>query len=81
MITPFDYVSFDGSDQAVVSNLVENTVIGLAWLTADRDGPAGKTMSLPSLSNDVKMVHNADYLRPFRLMPLEERFFEPIDAS
>ncbi len=80
-ITPFDYVSFDGPDQAVVSNLVENTLIGLAWLTADKDGPEGKTKSLPSLSNDVKMVHNADYLRPFRLMPLEERFLEPIDAS
>ena len=78
-ITPFDYISFDGPGYSTVSELKENTVIGISWLIADWDGDENLS-AFPSLSNDVMMVHDASYLRAFRLMPLEEKFLEPIDA-
>jgi hypothetical protein len=78
-ITPFDLLSFDGPEHSRVSTLRENTVIGLSWLVADWDG--GKTRhALPSLSHDVRQVLDASFLRPFRLMPLEERFRKPFEA-
>ena len=69
-ITPFDFISFDGPRFSTESELKENAVIGLSWLIADWDGP-GKRHALPSLSHDVRQVHDASYLRPFRLMPPE----------
>jgi len=72
-ITPFDYISFDCPEKSTLSKLQENKIIGLAWLIADRDGPEEK-LTLASISNDVMMVHDANYLRPFRLMPLEKEF-------
>jgi hypothetical protein len=78
-ITPFDLLSFDGPEYSQVSKLRENAIIGLSWLTADWDGP-GNRHALPSLSHDVRQVHDASFLRPFRLMPLEERFRKPFQA-
>jgi hypothetical protein len=78
-ITPFDLISFEGPEYSRVSTLRENTVIGLSWLIADWDGP-GERHALPSLSHDVRQVHDASFLRPFRLMPLEERFRKPFEA-
>jgi hypothetical protein len=78
-ITPFDLVSADGPEQARVSELRENAVIGLSWLTADWDGP-GNRHALPCLSHDVRQVHDATFLCPFHLMPLEERFKKPFQA-
>ena len=78
-IAPFDYVSFDGPEYSVESMLTENAVIGLSWLIADWDGP-GKRHALPSLSHDVLQVRDASYLRPFRLMPLENNFMKPFEA-
>jgi hypothetical protein len=78
-ITPFDMISFSGPGYSKAASLRENTVIGLSWLIADWDGP-GKRHALPSLSHDVRQVHDASFLRPFRLMPLEERFRKPFQA-
>ena len=72
-ITPYDYASFDGPEFSRVCCLEENALIGLSWLIADWDGQ-GKRHALPSLSHDVMQVHDASYLRPFRLMPLEEKY-------
>lgn len=72
-ITPFDYISSDGPEHSVVSTLRENGIIGLSWLIADWDG-AEKRHALPSLSHDVRQVHDASFLRTFRLMPLVDRF-------
>ncbi len=79
-ITPFDLASFDGPEHSRESALAEDAVIGLSWLVADWDGP-GKRHGLASLSHDVRQVHDASFLRPFRLMPLEERFRGPIGAD
>ncbi len=78
-ITPFDYISFEGPSFSRESDLKENMIIGLSWLIADWDGP-GKRHALPSLSHDVRQVHDASFLRPFRLMPLDCRFRKTIDA-
>lgn len=78
-ITPFDYASFDGPEHSTVSQLQENAIIGLSWLIADWDGP-GKRHALPCLSHDVRQVHNASYLRSFKLMPIEEKFLKPLYA-
>jgi hypothetical protein len=78
-ITPFDYISFDGPEYSIISQLCENKVIGLSWLIADWDGP-GKCHALPSLSHNVMQVHDASYLRPFRLMPIEKNLLKPFDA-
>jgi len=77
-ITPFDYVSFDSPAYSSLSQLTENSIIGLSWVVSDSD--RGKH-SLLNLSHTILDVHNADYLRAFRLMPLEERFLDPIDAG
>ncbi|MBN1294634.1 MAG: PKD domain-containing protein [Candidatus Latescibacteria bacterium] len=78
-ITPYDLASFDGPESSTVCQLEENSLIGLSWLIADWDGP-GKRHALPSLSHNVMQVHDASYLRPFRLMPLEDRFVDTLDA-
>jgi hypothetical protein len=79
MITPFDLVTYDGPRFSAVSELTEGEVIGLSWLIADWDGP-GKTRDLPCLSHDIRMVHNADFLRPFLLMPKEKGSEEQPEA-
>ncbi len=78
-ITPFDIISFDGPESSVESRLTENDIIGLSWLIADWDGP-GKRHALPSLSHTVLQVHNASYLRAFKLMPLDEQFLKKFEA-
>ena len=78
-ITPFDYISFNGPGYSTISRLRENDVIGLSWLIVDRDN-GENCNGLLCLSDNVMMVHDGTYLRPFRLMPLEEKFLEPIDA-
>jgi len=79
-ITPFDYLSFHGPEYSALSRLEENSVIGFSWLIVDWDG-GESPHALACLSHEVMMVHDGLYLRPFRLMPLEERFLKPIDAD
>ncbi|MDP2982777.1 MAG: PKD domain-containing protein [Candidatus Latescibacter sp.] len=77
-ITPFDYAPYDGPGHAVVSQLRENSRIGLSWSILDFDG--GKRNGHYNLAHNVKMVSDASYLCSFRLMPLEERLQKPIEA-
>ncbi len=80
-ITPFDYAPPDPA-RAVVSQLVENEIIGMSWAILDYDD-VDKTdyTGFYSLSHDSEMVGDANHLVAFRLMPLEERFHKPIEAA
>jgi hypothetical protein len=78
-ITPFDYAGCEGPQRAVESVLTENKVIGLSWAVMDYDGPAA-AHSFWNLSAEHTMYGNANYLRRFRLMPLEPALSKPIDA-
>ena len=77
-ITPFDYAPYDGPERAVISKLVENTIIGLSWSILEFDG--GKRDGHINLAHDVRMVHTGDYLCAFRLMPLDKRFEPELEA-
>lgn len=79
-ITPFDHADHQGIERSVVSELKENELIGLSWLTIEYDG-TGKKETFRNLAHDIRMIRNADYLCAFRLMPLEERFQPAIDAD
>ncbi len=78
-LTPFDYASFDGPWVSTVSQLHENGIIGLSWIIADFDGP-GVDQQYYCLSHTILQAHDASLLRPFRLMPLEKKYLEPLDA-
>jgi len=81
-ITPFDYAGAEGPQRAVESVLKENKLIGLSWAVIDYDDVhSGDTNNgFWNLSRHHTMYGNADYLVPFRLMPLEPRFIKPIEA-
>jgi len=77
-VTPFDYAPNEGPERAVVSDLVEDTIIGLSWSILEFDG--AKRDGHINLAHNVEMVHNASHLCAFRLMPLEEEFVPDIEA-
>jgi hypothetical protein len=77
-ITPFDYAPHGGPSGAVVSKLVENTLIGLSWSILDFDG--GNRDGHYNLAHNVKMVSDASYLCAFRLLPVEKKFLKPLEA-
>lgn len=81
-ITPFDYAGAEGPQRAVESVLKENKVIGLSWAVIDYDDVhSGDTNNgFWNLSRHHTMYGIADYLVPFKLMPLEPRFLKPIEA-
>jgi hypothetical protein len=80
-ITPFDYAPFEGPGRAVESKLEENKRIGLSWAVLDYDSPDGSDYrGFWNLSHKTTMYGNASDLVAFRLMPLDERFHEPIEA-
>lgn len=78
-ITPFDFASFEGPENSVESNLIENQNIGISWAMLDFDGKTCEAFM--NLSNEFKMISNASYLRKFRLMPLEDSFKKAINAN
>jgi hypothetical protein len=80
-ITPFDYAPPD-SARAVVSQLVEDEIIGLSWAILDYDD-VDKTdyTGFYSLSHVAEMYGDANRLVAFRLMPLEERFRKPLEPA
>lgn len=78
-ITPFDYVSPQGVAHSVASRLKENHLIGLSWSMLDFDG--AKCESFMNLSHDFNMIHNASFLLPFRLMPLNDQFSPTQEAN
>ncbi len=79
-ITPFDYASPEGFESSIVSSLKESELIGLSWLTIEYDG-TGKKETFRNLAHDIRMIRDASYLCAFRLMPLEEKFRNDIDAN
>lgn len=80
-ITPFDYAGPEGPSRAVESTLYENKHIGLSWAVLDYDDVGAKHYNgFWNLSRERTMYGNADYLLPFRLMPLEKQFQKAIDA-
>ena len=79
-ITPLDHADMGGFDRSVVSNLEENELIGMSWLTIEYDG-TGKKETFRNLAHDIRMIRNADYLCAFRLMPLAPEFAPGIAAE
>ena len=81
-ITPFDYAGAEGPQRAVESVLMENKIIGLSWAVIDYDDVnSGSTNNgFWNLSRHHTMYGNADYLCPFKLMPLEPQFQKSIEA-
>jgi len=80
-ITPFDYASYEGPDHSVISELVEDTIIGISWAILDfdhgkKDGPGNS-----NLAHNRDSVKDASALCTFRLMPLEERFLPVLKAG
>ncbi len=81
-ITPFDYAGCEGPQRAVESLLTENKIIGLSWAVIDYDGsPDKKNNGFWNLSSEHTMYGQANFLREFRLMPLEAQFRKPIEAK
>ena len=82
-ITPFDYAGAEGPNRAVESDLKENKIIGLAWAVIEYDNAnsGGANNGFWNLSRHHRMYGNADYLCPFKLMPLEPQFLKPLDAK
>lgn len=82
-ITPFDYAAAEGPNRAVESILTENKNIGLSWAVIDYDDVNkrdGLNNGFWNLSKERTMYGNANYLLPFKLMPLEPEYIKPIDA-
>ena len=81
-ITPFDYAPAEGPDRAIVSNLKENSLIGMSWSILDYDDEkAERFKAFWNLSHKTTMYGDASDLCAFRLMPLESRFRKAIEAD
>jgi hypothetical protein len=82
-ITPFDYAGAEGPSRAVESVLKENKTIGLSFALIDYDDKnSGSTNNgFWNLSRHHAMYGQADFLCPFKLMPLEPQFQKPVDAN
>lgn len=83
-ITPFDYAGAEGPVRSVESLLTENKNIGLSWAIIDYDDVNkrdGLNNGFWNLSKERTMYGNANYLLPFRLMPLEPKYLKSIDAQ
>ena len=81
-ITPFDYAGLEGPRRAVESVLTENKIIGLSWAVIDYMDPNSRgNNGFWNLSRHHTFFGNADYLCPFKLMPLEPQFLKPLDAQ
>src|ERR1035437_2353765 len=80
-ITPFDYRGCEGPQRAVESVLKENKLIGLSWAVIDYDGVNSPKRWFWNLSHKQTMFGNASDLVAFCLMPLEQKFRNPIHAE
>lgn len=75
-ITPFDHAPLEGAHKAVVTQLKEGAEIGLSWVVLDYDDElAGENgyRSFNNLSNETGAHSDADLLRRFKLMPVENQ--------
>ncbi|MFC1551787.1 PKD domain-containing protein [Candidatus Latescibacterota bacterium] len=80
-ITPFDHASYDGPENSVISNLVEDTIVAISWAVLDfengkKDGPGNS-----NLAHNRDSVKDASALCAFRLMPLEKEFLPDLKAG
>ncbi len=80
-ITAFDYAPYEGPERAVVSQLVEDSIIGLSWAILDYDGDPPVLEGFWNLSHTFMMASDASALCAFRLMPLEPEYTKPIAAQ
>jgi len=78
-ITPFDIAPYSGPEQAQVTLLTEDQVLGLSWSILDFDGE--KREGHINLSHNAAMVKDATYLCAFRLMPMEKELLPEIRAE
>ncbi len=75
-ITPFDHAPLEGPERAQISELKEGATVGLSWVVLDYDDEkAGRNgyRSFNNLSDSTRVHSDADQLRRFRLMPLENQ--------
>ncbi len=79
-ITCYDYAASDGPERAVESKLSENELIGLGWAVLEHEGN-NRRESHWTLSPVGRMTVDASYFCPFKLMPMEERFHQPLECS
>lgn len=83
-ITPFDHAPPDPA-RAVVSKLIQNEIIGMSWAVLDYDDVTQTDnrsyTGFFSLSHEFDMIGNGNHMVAFRLMPMEERFRDPIEPS
>lgn len=80
-VTPFDYAPPNPA-RAVPSKLVEDKKIGLSWAVLDYDDEQAERYSgFWNLSHKTTMYGDASDLVAFRLMPLEKRFRNPVEAD
>ena len=80
-ITPFDYAAYEGPGRSVVSELVEDTIIGVSWSVLEYDKSKDGYDGFMNLSHKTTMYGNASELCAFRLMPLDKKFRRPIEAD
>ena len=81
-ITPFDYAGAEGPVRSVESNLYDNKLISLCFAILDYDDVNDKSkQTFWNLSKEHKMYGDADYMLPFKLMPLDDRYKKPIEAD
>jgi len=85
-ITPFDYAPYDGPERAVVSKLVEDTIVGLTWTIIDYDADNDHDniqddSGFWSISHHRRSYRDADTCVAFRLMPILPELREPIEAE
>ena len=80
-ITPFDYASYDGPGQSVVSKLVENSIIAISWAVLDFDHGQKDGIGNSNLTGIRESVRNASLLCAFRLMPLAETYVPALQAA
>lgn len=71
-LTPFDYAAANGAGFSRPTVLKEGNNIGLCWAIIDWDAKPNSKDGFWNLSDEHTMYGNADYLRKFKLMPIEK---------
>jgi hypothetical protein len=80
-VTPFDFAPPDPS-RAVVSKLEEGKNIGMSWAVMDYDNDQQEgNDGFWSLSHKTTMYGNASDLVSFRLMPIDAKLRQPVEAN
>lgn len=80
-VTPFDFAAYEGIDRSVVSKLKENELIGISWCILEFDTDKKEVDAFMNLAHDTRMIYNASFLNPFRLMALENEIKPKLKAD